>query len=89
MSKEFKSNKHLESPYLTVPELALYTKGTKRWIYDLTSKRAIPYIKAQGKILFHKDIIDTWLLNQSVATVVAIEETQTNTIVKLKKRDKQ
>ena len=75
----------IQSPYLTVTEFAAYTKGTIRWTYSLTSQRLVPFIKAQGRILFHRDAIDAWLLSNSVTMLSEIQTKQYLSLINLNK----
>lgn len=50
-----------EDELLDVTEAALYLKLAKQTIYQLTSKKAIPFIKKGKKNLFLKSELRTWL----------------------------
>ncbi len=49
-----------------VEGLAGYLGTSKKWIYSLTSRRCIPFIKANGLLRFRKSKIDKWLNEHSV-----------------------
>ncbi|MFN3849409.1 MAG: helix-turn-helix domain-containing protein [Spirosomataceae bacterium] len=48
--------------YLTIEQVASYTKLAKQTIYALTSRREIPFVKKSKKLLFIKSDIDNWLI---------------------------
>ena len=73
----------IQSPYLTIAEFAAYTKGTVRWAYSLTSQRQVPFIKAQGRILFHRDAVDAWLLSKNVPMLSEIQRNQYLSLINL------
>jgi excisionase family DNA binding protein len=47
--------------YLTVQELSLYLKRSPGAIRNLVLRRAVPYRKPAGRLLFDKDEIDKWI----------------------------
>jgi excisionase family DNA binding protein len=47
--------------YLTVKELATYIRRTPGACRNLVLRRAIPYRKPAGRLLFDKDEIDQWI----------------------------
>lgn len=47
--------------YLNVDELASYIKRSKGAIRNLVLRRAIPYRKPAGRLLFLKEEIDQWV----------------------------
>lgn len=49
------------SPYMTADEAAEYLRWPKERIYKLTAARTIPHRKHDGRLLFHRDELDTWL----------------------------
>jgi len=50
---------------MTIDELAMYLKVTRRTIYDWLKHNKIPALKLVGQWRFKKDKIDAWLDNQS------------------------
>ncbi len=46
---------------MDISELGEYINYQKTSIYGLVQKRKIPFIKASGKLHFHKSDIDKWL----------------------------
>lgn len=51
--------------FLTTREVAALLRVKERKIYDLVSKRAIPFSKATGKLLFERGRIDAWMAARS------------------------
>ncbi|MGD0916947.1 MAG: helix-turn-helix domain-containing protein [Thermodesulfobacteriota bacterium] len=49
--------------YLTVEQLASYIKRSKGAIRNLVLRRAIPYRKPAGRLIFLKEEIDQWVQN--------------------------
>lgn len=49
--------------YLTIEELSLYIKRSKGEIRNLVLRRANPYRKPAGRLLFLKEEIDQWVQN--------------------------
>lgn len=49
------------SPYMDVNELASYIKRSRGAIRNLVLRRAIPYRKPAGRLLFVKEEIDRWI----------------------------
>jgi excisionase family DNA binding protein len=58
-----KSNlrEEVDDQYMTVDELALYIKRSKGAIRNLVLRRAIPYRKPAGRLLFSKKEIEKWI----------------------------
>lgn len=52
-----------------VPGLAEYLKVSRKWIYEKTHYKEIPYIKIGGQLRFRKKDIDKWLDEYNVPTV--------------------
>lgn len=52
---------------LTIQEVCELLKVKKTYVYGLTHKRKIPYIKIQGILRFRQSAIDRWLDSQEVA----------------------
>ena len=54
--------------YLNVPELADYIDSTDGSVRQFVHQRRIPFIKVAGgrRILFDVQVIDAWLLEQSI-----------------------
>jgi excisionase family DNA binding protein len=49
------------SPWMTVDQACQYLGWPKARIYKLTSAGAIPCRKHEGRLLFHRVELDTWL----------------------------
>ncbi len=49
-------------------EVAAYLRLKTRRVYDLVRQRAIPHVRATGKLLFPRAQIDAWLAAKSAAT---------------------
>lgn len=52
-------------------EVAAYLRLKERRVYDLVRKRAIPHVRATGKLLFPRAQIDAWLAGKGAAPVAA------------------
>jgi excisionase family DNA binding protein len=52
-------------------EVAAYLRLKERRIYDLVRQRAIPHVRATGKLLFPRARIDAWLAGKSGASSTA------------------
>jgi excisionase family DNA binding protein len=52
-------------------EVAAYLRLKERRIYDLVRQRAIPHVRATGKLLFPRAQIDAWLAGKGEAPVAA------------------
>ena len=62
-----------KSEYLNIAELASYIKRSKGAIRNLVLRRAIPYRKPAGRLLFIKEEIDEWV---QMAPGKSLEEIQ-------------
>lgn len=51
---------------LTIQEICELLKVPKTYIYWLTHRKKIPYIKMQGHLRFRESAIDKWLRSQEV-----------------------
>ena len=51
---------------LTIKEVCELLKVSKTYIYWLTHRQKIPYIKMQGHLRFRRSAIDNWLREQDV-----------------------
>ncbi|MGB1612859.1 MAG: helix-turn-helix domain-containing protein, partial [Arenicellales bacterium] len=47
--------------FLTTREVALLLRVKERKVYDLVARQEIPFVKATGKLLFHRHAIEAWL----------------------------
>ncbi|MCU0323896.1 MAG: helix-turn-helix domain-containing protein [Spirosomaceae bacterium] len=54
--------------YLTIEQVASYTKLAKQTIYSYVSRREIPFLKKSKRLLFIKSDIDNWLIEEKRAT---------------------
>lgn len=52
-------------------EVAVYLRLKERRIYDLVRQRAIPHVRATGKLLFPRAQIDAWLAGKGEAPLAA------------------
>lgn len=59
-------------------EVAAYLRLKERRIYDLVRQRAIPHVRATGKLLFPREQIDAWLAGKrgAAAAVTTTERTR-------------
>ena len=51
---------------LTIQEVCELLKVSKGYVYWLTHRRKIPFIKMQGHLRFRRSDIDSWLREQEV-----------------------
>jgi excisionase family DNA binding protein len=51
--------------FLNVNELCEYLNIKPQTVYNLCSRKVMPYIKKMGKLYFKKEDIDNWLLDNS------------------------
>lgn len=52
-------------------EVAAYLRLKERRVYDLVRQRAIPYVRATGKLLFPRTQIDAWLAGKREPAAIA------------------
>lgn len=57
---------------LTVQEICELLKVQKTYIYWLTHRKKIPYIKMQGHLRFRQSAIDEWLMSQEVRSNASV-----------------
>jgi len=55
----------LPSSLMTTTEVADYLRVKERTIYEMVSRRTIPFTRATGKLLFPKRLVDAWLEAQT------------------------
>jgi len=55
----------MDRPLMNTREVADYLGLKERKIYDLVAKREIPCTRVTGKWLFHRELIDRWLLEHA------------------------
>jgi putative molybdopterin biosynthesis protein len=65
------SNATVSSAMMDTREVAAYLRLKERRIYDLVRRRAIPHVRATGKLLFPRAQIDAWLASKGEAPVAA------------------
>jgi len=58
--------KMINTELMTIDDLAVYLKVTRRTIYDWVKHNKIPAIKLIGQWRFKKDQIDAWIENRSL-----------------------
>ncbi len=56
----------INSGLMTIDELAMYLKVTRRTIYEWLKQNKIPAVKLVGQWRFRKEKIDAWLENKSI-----------------------
>lgn len=49
------------SPWLNIANASQYLDWPKQRLYKLTAAGAIPHYKHDGRLLFHRSELDTWL----------------------------
>lgn len=49
------------SPWMGIEQAAAYLDWPKQRLYKLTAQGAIPHYKQEGRLLFRRDELDTWL----------------------------
>lgn len=55
---------YLQESLMTIDDLAVYLKVTRRTIYEWLRNKKIPAVKLIGQWRFRKDKIDSWLENK-------------------------
>lgn len=58
-------NTTISQKFLNAKELAKYISLSVSYIYKLTSRNEIPFIKVGGKVLFEIEAIESWLKSNS------------------------
>ena len=53
------------SPWLGVRRAAAYLDWPPQRLYKLTAQGAIPHFKHDGRLLFHRDELDQWVLQHA------------------------
>ena len=53
--------KEFDGQYMSIDELSSYVKRSKGAIRNLVLRRAIPYRKPAGRLIFLKEEIDQWV----------------------------
>lgn len=53
---------------MSVDEVSAYTGYKKRYVYKLAYEKRIPHYKRDGKLIFKREEIDKWLLENRVST---------------------
>ena len=51
-----------QQKYMTTKEVAEYLRMTPARIYILARQKKIPFGKAEGHLLFDREVIDRWLI---------------------------
>lgn len=59
------TEKEPDDPIFTIDNLVAYLHIPKKWIYERTRFREIPFFKAGKFIRFRKSEIDSWIQGQS------------------------
>jgi len=60
---------HAAAEMMDTREVAAYLRLKERRIYDLVRQRAIPHVRATGKLLFPRAQIDAWIAGKGEAPV--------------------
>jgi putative molybdopterin biosynthesis protein len=55
------------APMMDTREVAAYLRLKERRIYDLVRAKALPHVRATGKLLFPRDEVDAWLASKSAS----------------------
>ncbi|MBQ6201483.1 MAG: helix-turn-helix domain-containing protein [Prevotella sp.] len=72
----------VEKRFMTATEAAQYLGITRGYVYKLTCKKKIPFYSPTGRhILFLKNELDEWVLNNRVSTNKEIEGQAQNAAV--------
>ena len=68
---------------LSMDDAALLTGLSKSYLYKMVCAKQVPYYKSQGGKLtfFDKDELQSWLLNNRIATNAEIEQAATSYVV--------
>lgn len=53
-----------ETPFMNVKEVAFHLRKSTRSIYQMVSNNTIPFRRAGGTLLFHRDEINQWTIAQ-------------------------
>lgn len=64
----------VESEYLTVTELSQLIKKSRGTIYNMTSKRQIPFIKKGNRLTFERQVILEWMREDRRKTEEQLQE---------------
>lgn len=64
--KQFEQNR--PKNYMTIKEASTYMNASVRQIYDWKKEKGLPFIKVDGKLLFLRRDLDTFLLQHRVDT---------------------
>ena len=68
---------HHSEQLLTIDEACEYINYEKSYVYKLTSKNEIPFIKPRGKFLyFRRSELDKWMTGSSSEYQKSISETE-------------
>lgn len=64
-------------PMLNVKEAAIFTGFSVKHLYNLTSTKQIPHYKMNGKLLFKKTELESWLTANKVLTEAEVNQRAT------------
>ncbi len=56
---------------MTVREAATYTGVASKTLYTMVSQRRIPYVKVGGSLRFDRELLNQWLLQQTVMPMLS------------------
>jgi excisionase family DNA binding protein len=51
-----------QSPWMNIATAAAYLDWPRQRLYKLTAQGAIPHYKQEGRLLFHRQELDQWLV---------------------------
>lgn len=68
--------RELDGQYLTIDDLSSYIHRSKGAIRNLVLRRAIPYRKPAGRLIFLKEEIDKWIQSSPGKTFEELENDQ-------------
>jgi len=53
----------MQKRIMSVQDVALYFGLHKDTIYDLVKEKKLPHFKVGGRILFHADVLEKWMMD--------------------------
>lgn len=83
------NNNIVKEEIFTIDEAALFTKLAKQTIYQLTSKREIPFFKKCKKLFFKKSELEQWLFSSKKLTKEELKAESTQKLIYCRKKAKQ
>jgi len=82
-------NKAISDSPLNITEAAAYLKISKDALYQLTSKRLVPFLKSGKRNFFTKELLDNWIASKRQKTIseLELEVNQSMSSKKLKRNE--